>query len=230
MDISTRRTSERHGRVSGEATHETSSGADGDAGEAPYAASQEIIVALDLLVKATWSLGVPDGASVDSTQRLVEAFVTQARDLEGWNALEQEAAVQAAVDLAFLNLLKGETASDPLAEKLLNKVRDGLLRYSRSRLLTTCQAGSSCPKGFKADMPAILHDTLRKHQVLLRPLLAHLDPAKLGLAPTAPTADQRMANLMRFGAPAARGIGIDFRSPLAVAKPGKRFALISIPS
>lgn len=79
-------------------------------------------------------------------------------------------------------------------------------------------------------MSTVLHDTLRKHQVLLRPLLAHLDPTKLGLAPSLAAADQRMANLMRFGAPATRGIGTDFRSPLAVAKPAKRFALISIPS
>lgn len=98
--------------------------ADSHVGAAPYAPSQEIILALDSLVKATWALGVPDGVSISSTQQLVEAFVGQARNLEGWKALEQEAAVQGAVDLAFLNLLKGESAVDPVADKLLNKVRD----------------------------------------------------------------------------------------------------------
>lgn len=80
------------------------------------------------------------------------------------------------------------------------------------------------PDDFAAQLPSLVEDSLRRSQLLLYPILRHLKSA----AVPATGADPRNG-LLRFGAPkGSSGIGTEFRSPLAVAKPGKRFGLLSI--
>ena len=82
---------------------------------------------------------------------------------------------------------------------------------------------SDFPADFTDRLPTILADHLRRSQLLLHPLLTHLAPSVLPAAQTVPTS-RNAANFLRFGAPSAG----EFISPVAVAKPGKRFGLLSI--
>lgn len=69
-------------------------------------------------------------------------------------------------------------------------------------------------------------DHLRRTQVLFNPLLRHLNLQSMGVQVSKSASKN---GLLRFGPPkASSGITTDFRSPLAVAKPGKRFGLLSI--
>lgn len=90
------------------------------------------------------------------------------------------------------------------------------------------QIPSSLLDNFAANLPSLLADALRRTQLLLHPLLVHLDPSIL---PLATTTSETRGGLLRFGAPSASkigGTGTEFRSPVAVARPGKRFGLLSI--
>ena len=90
------------------------------------------------------------------------------------------------------------------------------------------QLPSSFPADFADNLLALLTDALRRTQQLLHPLLAHLDPSCLPAATS--TADSR-GGLLRFGAPStskAGGRGTESTSPVAIARPGKRFGLLSI--
>lgn len=120
----------------------------------------------------------------------------------------------------------------------------------------------------------ITHDSLRRTQLLLSPIIAHLPASALGEREEAGVNGARTGggtgNWLRFGPPSTRALfpteveaedddgeagaekdgegngqkqvqkhiqrpalpsstsaGIEFRSPLAVAKPGKRFTLLS---
>lgn len=73
----------------------------------PTQPSAEISLALQSLVGATRQLGIPRDVETSVVRDAVRAFVAQARQLDGWKDLKNEAAVQAAVDLGFLTLLDG---------------------------------------------------------------------------------------------------------------------------
>lgn len=108
-------------------------------------------------------------------------------------------------------------------------------------------------------LPAILAESLRRVQLILLPLLTHLDPSlpqlgpgqasqpKFSLSGRSAAGDTR-SQLLRFGSPMGKISAVDanddaevgkatttvsmteFRSPIAVTKPGKRFGLVSIVS
>jgi hypothetical protein len=104
--------------------------------------------------------------------------------------------------------------------------------YSTDSLIQAKDADADVvPEDFPTQLPTLALDSLRRTQLLLHPLIAHLDPAKLGPTPKASGPDARMASLLRFGPPASKGgvgVGTEFRSPLAVSRPAKRFGLLSI--
>lgn len=175
-------------------------------------------------MQATRHLGLPPASDLPIIQELLNDFVESARGLEGWTATAEDGAAQAAFDLAFLAVLAGQQASeDVLVKKQLGKVRDD----PRSVCIANAdkQLPSSIPSDYADSLPSLVLDHLRRSQLLLSPLIRHLQ-ASTG-TPT-PLTDTRNG-LLRFGAPKGNsGVGTEFRSPLAVAKPGKRFGLLSI--
>jgi hypothetical protein len=185
------------------------------------------MVALQSLVASARRLGIPPGLSLPITQQLLEAFVDAATTLESWEKQEGAAAIQAALDMTFLSIVKGEDM-DSVASPFLAKVCfTDSMRRNMARA-DPAQAKDICPQEFRDQLPALALESLRRTQLLLHPLIAHLDPAKFGPSKPAAT-DARMASLLRFGAPATKGgVGTEFRSPIAVARPGKRFGLLSI--
>lgn len=191
------------------------------------------MVALQSLVSSVRHLGLPQGVTLPITPRLVEAFVDQAAALEGWKTLEAEGALQAAMDLAFLILLTGGR-DDIASTKMLTKVCQGLKLIDSSEYsadsFTQAKDADIVSEDFPTQLPTLTLDSLRRTQLLLHPLIAHLDAAELGPTPKPSGPDARMASLLRFGPPASKGGvgGTEFRSPLAVSRPAKRFGLLSI--
>lgn len=175
-------------------------------GPHPTAPSPQLLSSLTGLVSEVRRLGTPPGTELASVPRLLKAFRTEARDLDGWEASSGEGAgelaAQAAFDLAFLDLLTQDAIeSDPIIVSLLDDVALG---------------------DFSKQLPELVGEALRRTQVVLYPLVAHLPPAERGKR-------ERTGALLRLGAPALRGgVGAEFKSPLAVARPGKRFGLLSI--
>ncbi|GMK59894.1 hypothetical protein CspeluHIS016_0901110 [Cutaneotrichosporon spelunceum] len=163
-------------------------------GPHPTAPSPQLLTSLTLLVTAVRRLGTPPGVELDSVPRLLRAFRTEARDLEGL-------AAQAAFDLAFIDMLtEDDIGSDPIIKSLLDGV-----------------AGD-----FGRRLSELVDEALRRTQVVLYPLIEHLPPVERGKR-------ERTGALMRLGGPALRGgVGTEFKSPLAVARPGKRFGMLSI--
>ena len=80
------------------------------------------MIALQSLVAATRLLGIPQNTETGVVRDMVRSFVQQARELEGWKGLNEECAVQGAVDLGFLNLISGDKPVDRTVEGLLAKV------------------------------------------------------------------------------------------------------------
>jgi hypothetical protein len=176
------------------------------------------MIALQSLVAATRLLGIPQDTETGVVKDMVRSFVQQARGLEGWKGLDEECAVQGAVDLGFLNLISGDKPIDPTVEGLLAKVTSlAFLQCDQA----DDKIPSSIPSDFKTNLPTILADHLRRTQLLLYPLIRHLSESAL---PSIPSSNARKSNYLRLG-PATVG---EFRSPVAVAKPGKRFGLLSI--
>lgn len=184
----------------------------------PSTPSPEIMIALQSLVVATRLLGIPQGVETNVVRDMVRSFVKQARGLEGWNGLSEECAVQGAVDMGFLNLISGDEPIDPTVEGLLAKVS---LHFNDQCDQADDQIPSSIPTDFRTNLPTILADHVRRTQLLLYPLIRHLPESAL---PAAISSTARKSNHLRLG-PASVG---EFRSPVAVAKPGKRFGLLSI--
>ncbi|TXT07513.1 hypothetical protein VHUM_03233 [Vanrija humicola] len=182
-------------------------------GSHPTQPSVLLVEALTDLVKGVRKLGIPPTTNVPIVPNLLSAFTAEVRGLEGWRREGDEAVAQAAVDLGFLTLLKGDdVAKDEVVNKLLAKVALAEL---------------------KSTLPAVLLESLRRTQLVLGPLIGHLArPTGANPVGRAVGADARNAALLRLGAPglAARGAGVgaDFKSPIAVAKPAKRFGLLSI--
>lgn len=183
-------------------------------GTFPSAPSPQVMSALTLLVGAVRHLGIPAGLSLQTLPKLVTTFVAAVRDMSGWKGLDGEAAAQAAVDLGFLALLNGDTVEKDAA---------------------TLAALGTLPSSydeFKSNLPAILLESLRRVQLLLSPLTSHLNLAPSVPSATAASRTDRSAALLPLGAPAlaarSAGVGAEFRSPIAVAKLGKRFGLLSI--
>jgi hypothetical protein len=73
------------------------------------------MLALQSLVGAVRQLGIPRGVETGVVRDVVESFVDQAKALDGWKHMREEGAVQAAVDLGFLSLVRGETAEKAAA-------------------------------------------------------------------------------------------------------------------
>lgn len=95
------------------------------------------------------------------------------------------------------------------------------------------QLPQGVPSDFTSLLPSLAADHLRRTQLLIHPLVAHLSISILPDQPTTGSVSakvDRNAALLRFGPPSgsAASASNDFRSPLAVAKPGKRFGLLSI--
>lgn len=88
----------------------------------PSTPSPEIMIALQSLVAATRLLGIPQDVERGVVRDMIRSFVQQARGLEGWKGLNEECAVQGAVDLGFLNLISGDKPIDQTVEGLLAKV------------------------------------------------------------------------------------------------------------
>jgi len=128
--------------------------------------------------------------------------------------MAEESAAQAAFDLAFLAVLAGQQANE-----------DVLVKPGHHKAAANEQLPSHFPSDYAEIVPSLVHDHLRRSQLLLSPLIRHLGaPSDL----QAPSTDTRNG-LLRFGAPKGNsGVGTEFRSPLAVAKPGKRLGLLSI--
>ncbi|KAL7424679.1 hypothetical protein Q5752_000363 [Cryptotrichosporon argae] len=176
-------------------------------GPQPTAPSHAVLVALTSLVQAVKQVGMPPTARLSVGTDLLTAFVDDVKNMEEWKAMDGAAAVQAAVDLGFLEVLLGNAAdNDPAIQKLLAK------------------APADLPSSFATDLPGILTDHLRRTQLILAPLLAHLPSAD------ADGKRDRNAALLRLGQPAAGrpGSAAEFKSPLAVARIGKRFGLLSV--
>lgn len=143
----------------------------------------------------------------------MQAYVEEATVLPGWSEVQAEAAAQAMVDLAFLDVLAGRPASQAA---------------DQSKLLT--RSPDNLQADLQAKLPELVSDSLRRMQLLLGPLVAHLPPDVLLPSTRTTSAVDTRGNLLRFGAPAEAkgGVGTEFRSPVAVARPGKRFGLLSI--
>ncbi|KAL1411795.1 hypothetical protein Q8F55_002762 [Vanrija albida] len=184
-------------------------------GPHPTQPSVLLLEALTDLVKGVRRLGIPPTINVPIVPNLLAAFTAEVRGLEGWRREGDEAVAQASVDLGFLTILKGDDlAKDDVVNKLLTRLPSPFAEL-------------------KSSLPAILLESLRRTQLVLGPLIGHL-ARPTGAKPVgrAAGADARNAALLRLGAPslAARGAGVgaDFKSPIAVAKPAKRFGLLSI--
>jgi hypothetical protein len=193
-------------------------------GDLPTLPSPEIIVSLQSLVAAVRSLGIPQGVETGVVRDLVESFVEQARALDGWGSMDGECAAQGAVDVGFLVLLSGGDASrDTLVQSLLAKVCN---TTDRLRGVVSDEQASATSSDLAKLLPGILSDHLRRTQLLLYPLIRHLPESALvqSNSTSAISVVPRKANYLRLG-PAPVG---EFRSPVAVAKPGKRFGLLSI--
>jgi len=81
------------------------------------------MIALQSLVAATRLLGIPQDVESGVVSDMVRSFVEQAASLDGWKALDNECAVQGAVDLGFLRLLSGsDPSADTVVQGLLAKV------------------------------------------------------------------------------------------------------------
>jgi hypothetical protein len=180
------------------------------------------MTALQSLVAATRLLGIPQEVETGVVKDMVQSFVDQARGLEGWRGLDGECAVQGAVDMGFLCLIIGHDVSkDTVVQALLAKVSSCVLMVA---ILADIQTPSSIPRDFSKTLPTILADHLRRTQLLLYPLIRHLPESALATPSTGSSTIPRKSNYLRLG-PASVG---EFRSPVAVAKPGKRFGLLSI--
>ncbi|WWD16437.1 hypothetical protein CI109_100863 [Kwoniella shandongensis] len=185
-------------------------------GTQPSAPSHPIMVSLQSLVSSTKQLGIPPKVDLPVIEELVREYVGEAKKLEGWKSqTSSEASTQAAVDSGFLVFLEGkEVEKDELVKGFLSKVP------------------SSIPN-FEEELPKIIDQSLRRTQLLIYPLTTHLTPSKTTPVQTLGHGhglDSRNAALLRFGAPVAGkgGAGTEFRSPVPVAKPGKRMGLLSI--
>ncbi|ORY24078.1 hypothetical protein BCR39DRAFT_548040, partial [Naematelia encephala] len=89
----------------------------------PITPSPAIMRALHSLVASTRQLGIPPNVSLPVVTELVGGFVDAARALDGWTSKSDESAVQAAFDLAFLTIIRGEdVARDAQVQKLLTKI------------------------------------------------------------------------------------------------------------
>jgi len=89
----------------------------------PVGPSSHVMISLQSLVVSSRRLGIPPGVSVTTIQELVEGFVDAARELDGWVTQKEESVAQAAVDLGFLGMLKGEGVDDNISvQKMLAKV------------------------------------------------------------------------------------------------------------
>lgn len=185
-------------------------------GAHPTAPSAPIIAALRHLVSSVRRLGVPPGIKLDTVPKLLAAFRKAVREMDGWPTgdakVQPELAAQAAFDLALLNLLVSSPPSDS----------DGLI----TSLLAHTKSSPELA-GYADALPSLATEALRRTQVVLYPLITHLsNPAP---EEKRERGRDRNAALLRLGAPAIRGgVGAEFKSPLAVARPGKRFGLLSI--
>lgn len=179
------------------------------------------MVALHSLVTASRKLGIPPGSDLPIVKDLVYSFVEGARALDGWKAREAEGAAQAALDLSFLAILvEEESKSDVTIQKLLVKVSDTLTRQAQP---TDPKVPSTMPDDYAEQLPSLVQDHLRRCQLLLQPILGHIK------ASVVTSKSDGRNGLLRFGAPkTSSGVGAEFKSPLAVAKPSKRFDLLSI--
>jgi hypothetical protein len=192
-------------------------------GPTPTAVSSPLVVALHSMVKATRRLGLPPKTDLPVVADLVKGFVDRARSLEGWEKAEEEGAAQAAFDLAFLGVLVGEEVGKNIAvQKLLGKVSFTWKPLAQAH----AKVPATIPDEFKTQLEDSVANYLRRTQLLLSPLIRHL---KIPSTTVIPSSESRNG-LLRFGAPkgTAGGVGAEFKSPLAVAKPSKRFGLISI--
>ena len=99
------------------------------------------MIALQSLVASSQQLGVPPGVDLPVVADLVRSFVDEASALEGWTAQRDESVAQAAFDLGFLDLLRGdEVAQSVVVQKLLTKVRPSLLHLDET------DPGTAAPK------------------------------------------------------------------------------------
>ncbi|ORX35220.1 hypothetical protein BD324DRAFT_82122 [Kockovaella imperatae] len=179
-------------------------------GPHPTSPSAGIMSALSALVKATRRLGIPNGVDTRVVVQLMDEFLPTAIGLQQWMGMERESAAQAVFDLGFLILIKGDNvASSETIKRHLARIP------------------STVPSSFASDLPDLLVDHLRRVQLLLSPLLAHIQPSTI--ISDAKPLDTRNG-LLRFGAPksASAGAGTEFKGPIALATPGKRFPLLSI--
>ena len=86
-------------------------------------ASVEIVYALRSLVDAVPLLGLPPGVEVSAVPDLLNSFIDEARKLEGWDKVNDASAVQAAVDLGIIALLRGDKLeADAFVKKALSHV------------------------------------------------------------------------------------------------------------
>ena len=195
-------------------------------GPQPVAPSTPIMIALQTLVKAVRQLGIPPTIHVQVVKDLVTAFVERSKNLDGWANATDEGVAQAAFDLSFLGLINGDTQKDVVVRKLLNKVRGRSLMMKF--WLIVDQLPEDLPGGYASELDSLVLDHLRRTQVLLHPLVRHLDPSDI--APRSSNHEAGLkGGLLRFGPPkGSSGVNTEFRSPLAVAKPGKRFGLLSV--
>ncbi|KAK8861647.1 hypothetical protein IAR55_002470 [Kwoniella newhampshirensis] len=187
-------------------------------GPQPTAPSHSIMVSLQSLVSSVKQLGIPPKIDLPIIRDLVKEYVSEAKQLEGWGSqASKEAAAQAAVDVGFLVFLDGqEVQEDESVRKFIAKAAELL-------------------PDIEVELPKIIDQTLRRTQLLIYPLTVHLTPSKHTSTPLQGPGhghglDSRNAALLRFGAPVAGkgGPGTEFRSPVAVARPGKRMGLLSI--
>ncbi len=81
------------------------------------------MISLQSLVVSVRQLGIPPGVKLPIVTDLVKGFVSDAREMPGWLMRKDEAAAQAAFDLAFLGMLEGMGAGkNMVVQKLLSKV------------------------------------------------------------------------------------------------------------
>lgn len=182
---------------------------------------------MNVLVGAIQLLGVPRGVDTGVIKNLVFRFVDEARGLEGWIKKDAEGRIQSAVDLGFLGLLKGmEISQDEMTQRCLPSV--SCPRYTMMVLICAqaeqIQIPAGVPDDFVSRLPTILADHLRRSQLLLNPLIAHLPSTILPAAQPVPSSRSTASSFLKFGPPPTG----EFISPVAVAKPGKRFGLLSI--
>ncbi|WVF65857.1 hypothetical protein IAT40_000594 [Kwoniella sp. CBS 6097] len=190
----------------------------------PISPSHRIMISLQSLVASVQKLGIPPNIDLPIVSDTLKSFVKSAKGLEGWKSQSSslEGSAQAVLDLGFLVHLSGEKASDDeVIKRLLGKVSDAY-------------------PALESDINNIIDQSVRRSQLLLYPLLSHLKtaPHTPSLGASRYTPDARNAALLRFGAPSAgtasgggggTGSGAtEFRSPVVLAKPGKRMGLLSI--